>query len=209
MKKELEQLRKELNERIDNLIKKEEPKDGEWYSVSSGGNGSLGCDGYLGLIVSKYNESNIRGACYGGKNPVLRTIDNEYWRLSDGYKLRKATESEILEAFTNYFRRKGFVSGKSRFKSAMDAGLYTYNEPLTYNGSCIFANGFGVLFNEFTLTLATLIEEEEKIMVGDKEVVFEYDYITIDGCGFSKDRLKLLLPANPELFGKILKRLNK
>jgi len=80
---------------------------------------------------------------------------------------RKATESEVKEAFTNYFRSQGWVSGKTKFRGALGAE-HTYREPLKLSMfGHIYVESCGTLFNSDILALATKIEDEN-IMVDGK-----------------------------------------
>jgi len=195
MKNEIEQLKEVLIEAITNFKPPAEEKFevGKWYKNKNNP---------LSQICLYMQRLNNFGIYNNGKCRTDFMMDDiSLWTL--------ATDQEVLTAFTNYFRSKGFVSGKSRFRSPYTGTTQFYKEPLLFHGDgSIVSQTNGVLFDKPTLTLATLIEEE-KIMVGENEVVFENGWCVIGGKMFDVVGIEKLLPANLELFQKILDRLDK
>jgi hypothetical protein len=162
---------------------------GKWYSTKTLGNLALYKEEFDNFFLQKTEVS------------VAIMNDISAWDL--------ATDSEVLAAFTNYFRSNGFKDG-SRFKSAWNNQTihpYTGSLRIDVFGNIADASNGCTLFNRKTLTLATLIEEE-KIMIGEHEVRFdEFDACYIGAAKFFRNEIGFLLPANPELFQKILDRL--
>lgn len=197
MKTETQQQIDKLQADLDRLkeIVNEKPKFevGKWYKNK---NNPLS---QICLYMQRLNNFGIynNGKCRTG----FMMDDISLWTL--------ATDQEVLTAFTNYFRRKGFVSGKSKFKSPYTGTTQFYKEPLLFHGDgSIVSQTNGVLFDKPALTLATLIEEE-KIMVGENEVRIDHDgTCKIGRVCFTKHTIELLLPLNP-IFQKILDRLDK
>jgi len=133
-------------------------------------------------------------------------------RNSTPSEYRLATDGEVLSAFTNYFRGNGFKEG-SRFKNTWNGIVCEYVEPLSFFEGGVVSKACGQLFNPDNLTLATLIEEE-KIMIGGSEVEFEKGVngnftgnTLVNTRWIHKLDYEALLPANPELFQKILDKL--
>jgi len=178
-----------------NVGEKIGPKVGEWW-WSNDFNAR-----YLMLYKEITDTGNHRASVYFCGNQF--TSSNGLFSTLDC----KATDEEVLSAFTTYFRSQGFKEG-SRFKSAATCSEFIYAEPLTIDGlGNIKSDRNGLLFKSATLTLATLIEDE-KIIVGDEEVKFgDHGSVIFNGFFFDKRDIERLMPINPELFQKILDRL--
>jgi len=116
-----------------------EPKVGEWIVVSKPHESSTTYQDALILYAGK--DKNHFGFNYVGK--LIEDFGN-VWQ-EENRAFRKATDEEVLSAFTNYFRGKGFKEG-SRFKSVYNGSLYIYKEPLSFEGKDIFSNNIGCLF---------------------------------------------------------------
>ena len=188
---QIEKLQSELD-RLKELNSQGEPKKGEWWWADC-----FNTKDYLMLV--KYTP-NLEASCYFIPSfKEFVTIFGNFDALT-----RKATDKEVCDAFKKYLDANGWTKG-CRFKSAVSGLIYDYTGVIEMvNGNII--DGNGVIFNPDILTLAELVKEE-KIMVGENEVMFFKDYIKIGDWAFNKHRIKDLIPANPELFGKILKRM--
>lgn len=118
-----------------------------------------------------------------------------------------ATDTEVLEALTKEAEKRGFNEGV-RFETA----IYSREETIKGNfylyaeSDFSLMNSTGVVFDAETCKWATLIEDE-KIYIGENEVEVEDGDCYIDGHWLSVNTIKALLPSNPTLFGKILKRM--
>lgn len=118
-----------------------------------------------------------------------------------------ATDTEVLEALTKEAEKRGFKKGV-RFETA----IYSREETIKGNfylyaeSDFSLMNSTGVVFDAETCQWATLIEDE-KIYIGENEVEVEDGDCYIDGHWLSVNTIKALLPSNPTLFGKILKRI--
>jgi len=126
------------------------------------------------------------------------------------YNLWKpATESEVCQAFKNHLEANGWTKG-CKFKSAATGkSEYTYSGNIEFYAIHLYDKNNGCIFDVNTLTLAELVKEE-KIMVGENIVEFrENRMILLNDSYFTDNNIKTLLPANPELFGKILKRMEE
>lgn len=194
MKTETQDLFDKLQADLDRLkeivSKEDEPKFevGRWYK----------CSGFTCI----YNTPSYNfGLGEEGEYRSILMMERNLWEL--------ATDEEVLTAFTNYFRSKGAVSGKSKFKSPYTGTTQSYKEPLSIfsDGSIITSNS-GVLFDKPTLTIATLIEDE-KIYVGENEVQYYKNEAKILGRYFTKHEIEILSSITLPIFQKILDRLEK
>jgi len=170
------------------------PKEGEWWTFKdvwqSGGR-------YCKLAL-------IKGSCYV-------SVDGYHFNNTANTPVRKATESEVREAFTKEWERRGAVKG-CKFKGIY-GGDFTYSgEAYIGHTGCLVSKGGGVIFepnyNERGSEWADIIKEE-KIMIGDSEVKFKKGAVEINGYNFSENGIEALSIALPELFGKILKRMEQ
>ena len=205
MKNEIKELKAELLKVFSKFEENEqEPKEGEWWWLNDNNNDYL-------LLIKGFvigSQHKLTGANYSGKmyfyKNKLTAAEGYFTKLA-----RKATDSEVIEAFTNYFRSQGFVSGKTKFKSAYSGVVKEYNEPLFIHvdGSIMTSQNY-TLFDMPTITLATKIEEE-KIMVDGKEVkILDKRTFKIGDYYFSKDAALELRTLNP-IFQKILDKINE
>ena len=196
MKNEIKELKAELLKVFSKFEENEcEPKFevGKWYKLYE-----------LDLLVLITEVSGITVRYIGFITP--KRFEKNWFHID--YNGILATEQEVLTAFTNYFRSQGWVSGKTKFKSARHGNKYIYNEPLILLNGSIGSNPLGCLFDSDTLTLATKVEEE-KIMVDGKEVkILDKRTFKIGDYYFSKDAALELRTLNP-IFQKILDKLNE
>lgn len=184
--KQIERLQAELD-KLKVLAEGEQKFEvGRWYRSKSS----------KGIVLFKQIGSNS-GFCNSRTwSDHLEMSNINFWT--------PATDTEVLEVFTNYFRSKGFKKG-SKFKSAWSGDEHTYDEALLFCGKDILSFR-GIVFDSDRLTLATLIEEE-KIYIGENEVIFCGSLCSVNGTIFNKEDIESIKYANPIIFGKILKRM--
>ena len=186
MKTELEQLKKEFNERIDKLKKKyEEPAKfevGKWYIHKI----------YRQLIFN-YQP----GESYGmGANGWT----TNYVHANDFNTHQPATESEVKEMLINEAKKRGFKEGVTVVRSAellkhedceilsdepmdIDSNTFEYNletDSLNIDGRYIYSHG----------QWATIIKQEP-LTIGGYEVVIHprAEEISVNGVTYSKEFL--------------------
>jgi hypothetical protein len=208
MKNNIKELKAELLKVFSKFEENDqEPKESEWYFKKNK------YTPFKWIFLVDYSDDKIiTSKC----SFIINDIDNTN-KFELGYTLstegneRKATDSEVIEAFTNYYRSQGFVSGKTKLKNAFDGREFTYNEPLTFGKhyvNCIYPSSTdGILFDHDTLTIATKIEDE-KIMVDGKEVKFYEHCCLINERYFSRYDIQALITLNP-IFQKILDKINE
>lgn len=187
-------------------VEPQEPKEGEWWWADHDGSE----DDYLILFNKKLHTqylSKVHFACYSSKlRAVMVNIGTSFDTL-----VRLATPSEVLKALTDEWERRGGKEGV-RFRSSLE-DIFNTKEIFEYSGLTeLSSDGYlrnnprGVIFNPSTCQWAEIIKEE-KIMIGDCEVEFEGGLAKFGGFYYGTEQLKVLLPTNPELFSKILKRM--
>lgn len=178
MKREIEQLRKEFNERIDALMATDTKFEvGKWYSASCGS-----VSDYLIRYGRHFDKSTIEALDFFG--PSMGEIHKGGHFTSID---RPATPSEIESALIAEAKRRGFKEGvlvkgldDDNIRVLRFKDLEWYNNWLCDGwGSIIFQDG----------QWAEIIKDE-KIMVGGYEVKFSTCTMvgtTIDGHTFTKD----------------------
>ena len=151
MKNEIKELKAELLKVFSKFEENEcEPEFevGKWYKLYE-----------LDLLVLITEVSGITVRYIGFITP--KRFEKNWFHID--YNGILATEQEVLTAFTNYFRSQGWVSGKTKFKSARHGNKYIYNEPLILLNGSIGSNPLGCLFDSDTLTLATKVEHWKEL----------------------------------------------
>lgn len=204
MKQELEQLRKELNERIDAVIKQSDKttqfEKGKWYWFDDGNY----------KWIAKFDK--IKGGYFWhteiyGVNFSTSTNGID-WRIITKI-LRLATPSEIQEALTKEAIKRGFgkgikcsrirdIHGSNTGKDVTyvpDRGVFEYKENgyytlgdnlnsdvLSLDGNAIYAKG---------IWAEIVAPKEEPIMIGGKyEVKFSLCGISVNEIHYSKEKLE-------------------
>jgi hypothetical protein len=185
MKKEIEQLRKEFNERIDALLK-EEPKELElnrWYKYKN-----------TNQIIFRTSNYDNYGIAYGE------------WRTDlycSGKWFIPATDKEVRDALIAEAKKRGFYDIGNKFISSIsdnckkreirpyntqgeisyifdDNGLWCDEGMATFNKFCsnpyIFKDG----------KWAEIIQEET-IKIGEYPIEFKYGNAFINGLAYSKN----------------------
>ncbi len=84
--------------------------DNEFYKVISGGCGSMGANNEIVQIVElKSKPDNYSGAYWQGEKHnakmFVKTIAGNFWGLCEGFKLNKASDTEIINAKTEYTKK--------------------------------------------------------------------------------------------------------
>ena len=202
VKEQIERLQAEIDKL--KILAEDKPKFevGKWYKTDSR-HGSI-------FLLTEIPEDHSCVKGYGFENGVLYDRrETAYWELIKSKNQRLATESEVLEALTKEAERRYPLGSKIKTLDGNKIPLEGYH--LHIENGRLYASGKNirscdVLFDMDTCQWATIVEEE-KIYIGENEVKFVCSGIHIGSCWYGLEHIKLLLPSNPSLFGKILKRM--
>jgi hypothetical protein len=187
---QIEKLQSELD-RLKELNNQGEAKEGEWW--------------WLIDSNSEYSALRLWGKGFGWTfSGKFSDCFIEIVRF--GQTVRKATDEEVCQAFKKHLEANGWTKG-CKFKSAVTSNEYIYDGKIYLDTNQMPVSNFGTILGSVTLNLAELVKDE-KIMVGEHLVEFrENRMILVNDSFFTDHNIKTLLPANPDLFGKILKRM--